>query len=172
MLLHQVIRVRRKKNTVNVSAFSFSGRRFVELDNFIEDLRNLNDHNTLGGCNFSHMVPVKETRFGFRSKITFKCKMCNMEKNIFTEDPHDSTRMDVNTAAVCGIMSIGGGFSNLKEMAYNLNMPIMSGKTYKKYQEQVSHAWEDTSVEEMYAAAMEERRLAIENNECDRMGVS
>ncbi|GBO33029.1 hypothetical protein AVEN_224575-1 [Araneus ventricosus] len=91
-------------------------------------------------------------------------------KVFWTENPQSPT-MNANTAAVTGIMSIGGGFSNMEEFFSALDIPSMSEKTFIKEQEKISDAWEVTALKEMELAVSEERSLAIQRGDVDSEGI-
>lgn len=96
--------------------------------------------------------------------------MCRYTKIFWTENPQSPT-MNVNTAAVTGIMSIGGGFSNMEEFFSTLEIPSMSEKTFIKEQERLSDAWEVTALKEMESAVSEEKNLAIQRGDVDSEGI-
>ncbi|GFR31323.1 yqaJ domain-containing protein [Trichonephila clavata] len=110
------------------------------------------------------MKVMSEVRKGLNSGISMKCEMCNFQEIIWTEDPHNE-KMPVNTAAVSGIMKIGGGFANLEEFLSTLDIPPLSSKTYQKEHNTIATAWEKVAEREMYSAAMEEKQLAVQAGE-------
>jgi hypothetical protein len=97
--------------------------------------------------------------------------MCNLDKIVWTE-PSKSNDMSANTAAVTGIMSIGGGFSNMEEFFAALDIPSMSVATFTKEHEKLCEEWESTALNEMLEAGKEEKRLAIESGEVDSEGIA
>ncbi|GFR16507.1 uncharacterized protein TNCT_681021, partial [Trichonephila clavata] len=99
-----------------------------------------------------------------RLEFWHKYEMCNFQEIIWTEDPHNE-KMPVNTAAVSGIMKIGGGFANLEEFLSTLDIPPLSSKTYQKEHNAIATAWEKVAEREMYSAAMEEKQLAVQAGE-------
>ncbi|GFQ68861.1 uncharacterized protein TNCT_79871 [Trichonephila clavata] len=110
------------------------------------------------------MKVMSEVRKGLNSGISMKCEMYNFQEIILTEDPHNE-KMPVNTAAVSGIMKIGGGFANLEEFLSTLDIPPLSSKTYQKEHNTIATAWEKVAEREMYSAAMEEKQLAVQAGE-------
>ncbi|GFQ95208.1 yqaJ domain-containing protein [Trichonephila clavata] len=110
------------------------------------------------------MKVMSEVRKGLNSGISMKCEMCNFQEIIWTEDPHNE-KMPVNTAAVSGIMKIGGGFANLEEFLSTLDIPPLSSKTYQKEHNTIATAWEKVAEREMYSVAMEEKQLAVQAGE-------
>ncbi|KAG8189246.1 hypothetical protein JTE90_013774 [Oedothorax gibbosus] len=68
-------------------------------------------------------------------------------------------------------MSIGGGYSNLREMFSAMDLPTMSRSTYSNEHAKVCAAWEISALKSMEEAAAEEKRLAIERGDVDVEGV-
>lgn len=98
-----------------------------------------------------------------------KCRMCNYSEIVWTESLQSGI-MNSNTAAVAGIMTIGGGFTNMEEFFSCLNIPSMSQNKFIKEQETLSDAWEATALKEMELAALEEKNLAIQRGDVDSDG--
>lgn len=147
------------------NAINITGRRTVSMSFFKSEIMRLNAHDKLGfKCNFNDMVCIHEHRQGGKSIYTYKCKMCNHEDTMHTEDPHDP-RMGINIASVSGVMSTGGGYASLHEISLNLNMPSMSETTYRRYQEKVSDLWIGTALDAMHDAVQEEISLCKEKDE-------
>lgn len=145
------------------------GRRIIDINYFFQELQQLNNHSPIG-CTFSDMEIISEKRHGLISGIKMKCKMCNYSKVIWTECQQNNM-MNSNIAAVTGIMSIGGGFSNLNEFLSAVNIPSMSENTFIKEQDKLSDAWEATALKEMEIAASEEKKLAIQRGDVDSEGI-
>lgn len=82
-------------------------------------------YNELFRCSFADMKIVKEIRKGFASTFMLECAVCAEKLELCTDDPEENV-LDVNTAAVSGIISIGCGLSQLKQFAAVLNMPSVS----------------------------------------------
>lgn len=116
------------------------------------------------------MEIIAEKKRGLISGIKMQCKMCNFSKVIWTESLQ-SNMMNSNTAAVTGIMSVGGGFTNMEEFLSTLNIPSMSQNTFTKEQDKLTNAWETTALKEMELAAYEEKKLAIQRGDVDAEGI-
>ncbi|XP_039279476.1 uncharacterized protein LOC120350390 [Nilaparvata lugens] len=116
------------------------------------------------------MVVVKERRIGLNSCITLKCKMCNEKKSLWTNFSNENT-MDVNTSAVSGTISTGGGHAQLEEVMSSLDIPCMTYHTFRKYHDRVAEAWKETAAKSMEMAAEEEKREAIKRGDVDSDGV-
>ncbi|GFU23606.1 yqaJ domain-containing protein [Nephila pilipes] len=96
--------------------------------------------------------------------------MCHFQETLWAEDP-ECKKMPVNTAAVSGIMKIGGGFANLEEFLSTLDIPPLSSNTYQKEHDNIATAWEKVAENEMYCAAMEEKHLAVQAGEVGGDGI-
>ncbi|GFY58715.1 uncharacterized protein TNIN_250961 [Trichonephila inaurata madagascariensis] len=137
-----------------------SGRRIVNISYFMSQIQIMNNHSPFE-CSFSNMKIMSEVRKGLNSGIRMKCEMCHFQEMVWTEDP-DNEKMPVNTAAVSGVMKIGGGFANLEELLSTLDIPPLSSKTDQKEHNTIATAWEKVAEKEMYRAAMEEKQLAVQ----------
>ena len=145
-----------------------SGRRIVDIKYFLEQLKLLNDHSPFT-CTFSDMKLVSEKRNGLRCALTFKCNMCNVQKILWSEASKGNS-MDVNKAAITGIMNIGGGYANIEELLSIMDIPPMSVNTFSKIHGEIADAWEKTALKEMEKAGNEERQIALENGSVDNQG--
>ncbi|XP_064465681.1 uncharacterized protein LOC135377293 [Ornithodoros turicata] len=151
---------------------SVNGRRIVEIDHFFSSLQSLSVHSPFG-CGLADMEIVSEHRRGLCSSFSLKCRMCLRKDVVTTEAPVDQLvqqRMDVNSSAVNGIVSIGSGFSGLRELLGALDIPGMAGSTYSKYQDIVAKGIDETAWEEIRKAGIEEARLAREAGDVDADG--
>lgn len=154
----------------NLNRNKLSGRRIVDIFNFIQQLQFLNNHSVIG-CSFSDMRIISEKRKGLNSGIKFRCAMCNFEKVIWTDIAPDSSSLQINTAAVIGITGVGAGFSNLEEFFSAMDIPCMSKNTYAKQHQIVSDAWEKCASNEMKEAVDMEKELAMQRGDIDANGV-
>ncbi|XP_039299425.1 uncharacterized protein LOC120355167 [Nilaparvata lugens] len=94
-----------------------------------------------------------------------------MVKTIWTEPEPQETSMDINSAAVAGSITNGGGFLALQRLLSSMNIHAMNKKTYEKHEALISKDWEETAIEEMRKAAEEEIRLAKERGDVNNEGV-
>lgn len=159
-----------KFDTENDEGAVLSGKRIVDIQFFINQLQAYNKHGPFD-CNISDMKLISEKRKGLISGITMKCNMCNYTATLWTEELNDNKNMNINSAAVAGIVKIGGGFSNLEEFLSTLNIPPMSVNTFIQQNDKISDAWESTALKEMEIAANEEKNLAIERGDVDLDGI-
>lgn len=157
-------------DTENEDGATLSGKRIVDINYFINQLQTFNKHGPFG-CNISDMKLISEKRKGLISGITMKCSMCNYTATLWTEDLNDNKNMNTNSAAVAGIVKIGGGFANLEEFMSTLNIPPMSLNTFSQQNDKISDAWELTAIKEMEIAANEEKEIAIERGDVDLDGI-
>lgn len=133
---------------------------FNELNNF--------KHLTLFSCNSSHLKIMKETIVGFYSAFTIKCTVCHEEK-IVSSDAAGSEY--INKSIVFGMISTGGGYSQMQEIFSYCNIPIMSNHTYLKTENEVANAIHETAWDEMKDAGEKERTIAIEKGRVDTDGI-
>jgi hypothetical protein len=61
------------------------------------------------GCNFMNMEYISEFRRGYYSQFLFKCKMCNIQKNIYSSkfDENLQNQWSINKAIVNSTIAIG-----------------------------------------------------------------
>lgn len=145
--------------TIN-SVFRLNGRRVVDLDYLLRYPKLMGRHEPFE-CSFLDMEPVSELRKGFKSTVTLKCSMCNMKSTLCTEDPAKSDEyMDVNTAAVSGAVSTGGGYAQLEELMSVMDIPFMAKGTWKSHHRIVAKTMNEAALESMLEAGREEARLA------------
>ncbi|CAL1266368.1 unnamed protein product [Larinioides sclopetarius] len=124
------------------------------------------------------MYVIKETRYGLNSLLTFKCKLCNSERSVWTCSSPTSENSDielihhkVNTDDVNGIVNIGCGYTNLNSFLTIVGVPPISQSMYDKEHKVISEAWEKLAYLEMEEAAMGEKELAIQCGEVDKSGI-
>ncbi|XP_021338853.1 uncharacterized protein LOC110440231 [Mizuhopecten yessoensis] len=72
---------------------------------------------------------------------------------------------DVNLRAVWGAMVTGGGASNLSELFGTMNAPGISQPKFSQIEHIIGSMWNKCLQEDMIAAGVEERRLAIERGD-------
>lgn len=148
-----------------------SGRRIIEIFSFIREIQNnLSDHGPFE-CTFKDMNLISETRSGLQSKINFECKMCGLKKSLKTNNYENVGTININEAAVVGTLASGGGYSHFSQIFSAIDIPVMSSTTYSKNENKVSTNFEKVASKMMLNAAIEEKTLAIENNEVDKDGV-
>ncbi|KAK4886730.1 hypothetical protein RN001_003001 [Aquatica leii] len=144
-----------------------TGRRFFDIEDFIEELRKANSHHPFT-CNFNDMDLISESRDCLISFLNFKCRMCNIEKIVRTETGDD--KLTANSAIVLSTITNGMGFSQMAQHLSIMNMPQLSRRQFEKHFEQVSETILATSWESMEEAGIEEARIAQENGDVDAEG--
>lgn len=144
------------------------GRRIVDIDFFIHQLKLVSDHGQQFGCNFSNLIVKKEKKMGLSSKISFYCNMCNITLIV---DTINTKERDINIDSVLGTNLIGTGFSGIEELFAVMDIPVMSSNTYKAKQKIVGKDIIVVSKKSMFDAVEEEKRIAIEKGEVDRDGI-
>ncbi|CAK1590870.1 unnamed protein product, partial [Parnassius mnemosyne] len=139
---------------------TITGRRIVDIVYFLEQLQQ-QKHDPLFQCDFSCLVLITEKRTGLVSHFNFQCRMCKKYFKVCT-DHLDTDRIDINTAAVSGIVASGIGYSQFEETMSAMDVPIFREKYYAKIQDHMFNEWEATAVEAMEQAAAIEREAAIQ----------
>lgn len=82
------------------------GRRIVDINHLFEQIKKIR-HEPFN-CSFLHMVFISETRKGYMSVFTFKCKLCNIISKITSEIlDNTSPYLPINKAIVNGSLAIG-----------------------------------------------------------------
>lgn len=105
------------------------------------------------------MEIIAETVRGLNSIFKFRCAKCGVHRKIET-CPKRRNAMSCNEEAVLGITSIGSGYSHLKELFTNLNVPVMSSSTYDKIQKNQQSDWLSAASESTLDALYEEIEIA------------
>lgn len=114
------------------------------------------------------MTLIGERKLGFKSIFIFQCRMCNIKKNVSSENEN---LMAINTSAVDGMMSIGCGFSQLQEIMSAMELTTMTQKTYQNEHARICKEYEAAAIKAMNDAAKEEAELALKAGEVDVDGM-
>ncbi|KAK3920263.1 hypothetical protein KUF71_009550 [Frankliniella fusca] len=136
------------------------GRRIIQYTNFIQQIQ-ADVHAGGFGCSFMNSKFVRETQFGFRSYMYYRCSMCNKETRLET-DPDFKQEVNVNTALVSGVVNAGSTLAVLESVAAAVNMPCMSKPTYGCKEDSLADVMEEEAMNAMLAAGKEEYDLAVE----------
>lgn len=147
-----------------------TGRRIIDVKYFLDQINRINDHKPFS-CTFNDMYLTKETRTGFFSTLTFKCKMCNLTEKIATENPKNVDQLSVNEAMVMGKIMTGSGHAHLEECSGILNMPSISKNYYQVLQNQMYDNIHSAAWDKMQEAAQKETNLVIEQGKVDSNGI-
>lgn len=110
-----------------------SGRRIVDIQQFISNIRMLEDHQCK---NNGHLSFHHEIRDGLNSILIYKCTSCCEIRKIET-NPSEDEKGSPNFASAWGIIMAGKGYSSLNELFAFIDIPFMSPQTFSKYQEKV-----------------------------------
>ncbi|KAJ8889414.1 hypothetical protein PR048_008913 [Dryococelus australis] len=122
----------------------------------------------------------RNTRDGATTKISICYSVLEEKKEelrlllriaLGTEDAEKKVEvLNVNSAAVSGMMSTGGGYSQLEELCGALNMPCISKETWKVNNNRISDEIHKSAWELIAKAAPEEVRLAMQAGDVDKEG--
>lgn len=81
-----------------------SGRRIVDIKYLIDQVQTRH----VGGfdCSFVDMDYQSESIYGFQTIMTFKCRVCNIKKTLYSERDNE-TMIPINKAVVNACQTIG-----------------------------------------------------------------
>ncbi|CAI6355909.1 unnamed protein product [Macrosiphum euphorbiae] len=146
------------------------GRRIVDINHLFEQIKKIR-HEPFN-CSFVDMVFISETRKGYMSVFTFKCKMCNIISKITSEMLNNTAPyLPINKAIVNGSLAIGIGQTQLAELSASIELPFISSTSYISHLSTVSSSVQDTAIDEITKAGKEEREIAIKNGNVDENGI-
>lgn len=147
--------------------YDSSSRRIVNLQHLFLKFQEMNMHSPPTACTINDMTLIGETRKGLFSYFVFKCKVCNYEVKIPSEDRSDAY-LDVTTAAVAATYEAGVGQSVLDTFLGVLNIPSVSSRTFAKRTSILNDVYPQVAENSMKEAAKLERELAVlEGRVCD-----
>ncbi|VDI32969.1 Hypothetical predicted protein [Mytilus galloprovincialis] len=120
-------------------------------------------------CDMKDIEPLKlffdERNLGLASVMFAECQGCHKQFK-FTSSPMLSNDMfDVNVRGVWGSMVTGDGGAQLGETMATFSCPSISSNSFTKIETEISKWWLDTLQEDILAAGIEERNLAIDRND-------
>lgn len=123
-------------------------------------MQKLNNHSPPTACTINDMMLIGEYCKGLQSTFIFKCKMCQYEGKIASEDQNETT-LDITSAAVAGTYEGGIGQSVLNTFLGVLNIPTMSSRTFSKRSSTLNELYPKIAEDSMKEAARLERELAL-----------
>jgi hypothetical protein len=157
--------------------FSTDSYRLINLDLLQDPVAEITKHSILCerasylvSCGESPVKLISEVRrMGLASVLLAQCQGCSLTFRLDTSKKvRTSTgnqRFEVNVRAVWGSMSTGGGASKLNEGMATMNAPGMTQTTYTAIEEEISKWWQTVLEEDLVAAGVEERMLAIQRGD-------
>ena len=137
-----------------------AGRRIVDFDYILEQLREKFSKHGSTGCTISSLKLEKSVDRGLRALFYLRCQNCDYVKSIWS-DRDDDKVMGINESAVCGTITAGTGCSTLQEMLAAMGIPCMSHVTYRKYRDRLYPGFSAAVDEETKRAGADERNRAI-----------
>lgn len=144
------------------------GRRIVSLEFFLENLTKISKHNSAFGCTLENLILVSEKKSGLTSQLKFRCNMCNIYLFLDTDKPES---LELNKAAISGMMTTGIGLSQFEELLASMDLPCINQKHYDKLHDEVCNEWHKTATNLMKAAGKRERDAAIERGHVTKDGI-
>ncbi|XP_055839660.1 uncharacterized protein LOC129907444 [Episyrphus balteatus] len=153
----------------NENNFTFlpEGRRIINLTSFLNGLKSISMHRINFGCTFLNLNLIQEIRKGLNSKLIFKCNMCNMVFNMFTSDLEEKSSEEIHKEIVSGTMLAGNGYTQSKRVLEAVNVPFMSPRSYRKFENKTKAVWIQSAENQMKDAIEEEKKIAYENGNID-----
>lgn len=143
---------------------SQTARRVCEPLWFIQQVLAIGRHGLVGSqCSMDKCVIQREKINGFASTLIFRCSACgrsDLELSLCELCPNN-TKMDINYSAVLGNVSIGCGYTQLKDFCSILDLPSMGVRLYNSVHEKVGRDLETTAAEQMRSAVEEEKAEAV-----------
>lgn len=128
---------------------TITGRFIIDGQHFLREIRSLeNHHNTCLKSSKGYFKLISWTTQMLVWKLKFRCPYCNTRKTVSSEAmPQPKTCVDkvpqsaetpklkelsVVDSAVWGIMSIGGGHSNMEEVLSTIGVKPIDNKSFQK----------------------------------------
>ncbi|KAJ8669495.1 hypothetical protein QAD02_000754 [Eretmocerus hayati] len=110
---------------------------------------------------------TSEKRIGLASVLHVKCRKCPHITAVGTDKMHRTSQQivhyDVNFKTVMGILNAGMGNTHINKVLPALNIPKFEYTSMRTYEKKLGKITEVVARESCDAAALEERRLTIEN---------
>lgn len=136
----------------------------VKIWKLFDQIRELRHSDT---CHVEDMICTNEIKKGLLSTFEFTCTECGYCQNVYS---HYGNPIDLNSAAVLGITSVGLGAYHLNEICTNLEIPCMTNYLYDTKQKEQQKDWWTLAKEASREALEEEIRLAVEHGDVDSSG--
>ncbi|XP_046394555.1 uncharacterized protein LOC124162173 [Ischnura elegans] len=135
------------------------GRRIIDVAMWFKQIVMLEKHSVLG-CKFSDFEVISERFEGLRSGFAVKCKKCNCQSVVWTDDPALARECkDINSDAVAGIIAIGAGHTELEVLCENLKMQCMTGQLFSKRKSRLVDASSGSNILTKESASLNGRQL-------------
>ncbi|KAJ8984108.1 hypothetical protein NQ317_017317 [Molorchus minor] len=115
------------------------GRRIVDVQYLIAEVLNF-PHKWLRFCSNSDIEIKNEVREGVSSILLLRCKCCNREHPVCSEDP-GLELMNINLALVAGIASLGLNMYHLNEICSSLHIPGITKEEYNQYLDELMESY-------------------------------
>ena len=145
---------------------SIEGSRIINIDNLQHYIGRLTSHASHCGGN---VKLIGEQRNGLASILNSSCSKCGdciqFETSPKVKGPSGYKRWESNLAAVWGQMTIGGGYTHLKDTMSVLGIPAISKTSFIRTERDIGDLWEREMEKAMLDAGKEEKRLAEERGD-------
>lgn len=148
-------------NTIDDN-YKLSGVRLIEFKQLLETLKKVSNHDPILKCNITNLNIIGNKTMGLITKFKLQCNLCNRTFIVSSTDDKNDNELNINLAAVTGIMAAGIGYSQLQEITSSIGLPIFGEKMYAKLHDQICDEWENAATQSMEEAAARERQAAID----------
>ncbi|KAJ8921167.1 hypothetical protein NQ315_013639 [Exocentrus adspersus] len=118
------------------------GRRIVDVQYLIKEVLKF-PHKRLYFCSSKDVEIKNEVRDGLLSVLLLRCKRCNKEHTVCSEDPA-SDLMNVNLAFVAGVVSLGLSLYHLNEICSSLQIAGILAEEYNRYLDEIFEIYNDS----------------------------
>lgn len=154
-----------------VTDYVIQGRRIIDLNFFLKQLFDIDNHGETFGCKLSNLKITNEKQNGLISTFYLNCRMCGSTFKLKTNND-DDPKFDVNAGAVSGSMVTGIGLSSLNELNASMDLPSIPFRLFRTTHDDVAEIWRITAEKSMQDAAKEEREHAISRGDVNCAGVA
>lgn len=148
---------------------SINGNRILNMNHFLNQLVKISGHNMAFGCSLQNLKLISEHRIGLNSTYFFKCNMCNLVQKISSQllTEQKANPNSINYQSVLAGISTGIGYRQIEEFLGVIDIPYLAPNTFNKLQKEAQRDIQRGCNKEMYNAAMEAKKIAIEENSVD-----
>ncbi|KAI4465290.1 exonuclease phage-type/recb c-terminal domain-containing protein [Holotrichia oblita] len=137
-----------------------SGRRIVDIQYFVTEIRKLENHE----CNVSktgYLSFDKEVQQGLHSRLYFKCTACVESRVIDTSPRNINECNDLNLLASWSMIADGKAHATLENLHTMLEIPSMAKNTFLINQTKVGDLWYECLTKSISEAGQEEYEHAV-----------
>lgn len=163
---------RKKKKTSKPPSHNLKGNRIFNLQTWNEEMKKVLEHHKTCPKNSTPELVSEVNRVGLACKLQYKCRACGMNLVVETQPRQrgpvgSKHRYTINVTSVWGIMSTGGGHSQMDEILSMMDIPCMSHTAFGTTETFVGQLWEQQLARKIIEAGKAERSIAVRENSYD-----